>query len=144
MLKNKRRKLECEINRLLIFDNYDGRYSVYTPWGHCLLAGTCLAFAKSFAYNFTRYIAYPLSENSKKYLSQYIELSDQTILAIGKHAMRYALHTDICAYYKDMEDFFSDWCSIGYSRTEARKLMHGGHGEFMKLPDGLGYIRFVI
>lgn len=44
MLKNKRRKLECEINRLLIFDNYDGRYSVYTPWGHCLLAGTCLAF----------------------------------------------------------------------------------------------------
>lgn len=36
------------------------------------------------------------------------------------------------------------WCSIGYSRTEARKLMHGGHGEFMKLPDGLGYIRFVI
>lgn len=87
---------------------------------------------------------YPLSENSKKYLSQYIELSDKTVLAIGKHAMRYALHTDICAYYKDMEDFFSDWCSIGYSRTEARKLMHGGHGEFMKLPDGLGYIRFVI
>lgn len=78
------------------------------------------------------------------YLSQYIELSDKTVLAIGKHAMRYALHTDICAYYKDMEDFFSDWCSIGYSRTEARKLMHGGHGEFMKLPDGLGYIRFVI
>lgn len=95
-------------------------------------------------HNFTRYIAYPLSENSKKYLSQYIELSDKTVLAIGKHAMRYALHTDICAYYKDMEDFFSDWCSIGYSRTEARKLMHGGHGEFMKLPDGLGYIRFVI
>lgn len=63
---------------------------------------------------------------------------------IGKHAMRYALHTDVCAYYSDMEDFFSDWCSIGYSRTEARKLMHGGHGEFMKLPDELGYIRFVI
>lgn len=90
MLKNKRRKLECEINRLLIFDNYDGRYSVYTPWGHCLLAGTCLAFAKSFAHNFTRYIAYPLSENSKKYLSQYIELSDQTILAIGN--MLCAMH----------------------------------------------------
>ena len=131
MLKNKRRKLECEINRLLIFDNCDGRYSVYTSRGYCLLADTCLEFAKNFAHNFTRYIAYPLSENSKKYLSQYIELSDKTVLAIGKHAMRYALHTDICAYYKDMEDFFSDWCSIGYSRTEARKLMHGGHGEFM-------------
>ena len=102
MLKNKRRKLECEINRLLIFDNCDGRYSVYTSRGYCLLADTCLEFAKNFAHNFTRYIAYPLSENSKKYLSQYIELSDKTVLAIGKHAMRYALHTDICAYYKDM------------------------------------------
>ena len=88
MLKNKRRKLECEINRLLIFDNCDGRYSVYTSRGYCLLADTCLEFAKNFAHNFTRYIAYPLSENSKKYLSQYIELSDKTVLAIGKHAMR--------------------------------------------------------
>lgn len=104
MLKNKRRKLECEINRLLIFDNCDGRYSVYTSRGYCLLADTCLEFAKNFAHNFTRYIAYPLSENSKKYLSQYIELSDKTVLAIGKHAMRYALHTDICAYYKDYGD----------------------------------------
>ena len=130
MLKNKRRKLECEINRLLIFDNCDGRYSVYTSRGYCLLADTCLEFPKNFAHNFTRYIAYPLSENSKKYLSQYIELSDKTVLAIGKHAMRYALHTDICAYYKDMEDFFSDWCSIGYSRTEARKLIvHTFNGE---------------
>ena len=34
MLKNKRRKLECEINRLLIFDNCDGRYSVYTSRGY--------------------------------------------------------------------------------------------------------------
>lgn len=144
MLKNKRRKLECEINRLLIFDNCDGRYSVYTSRGYCLLADTCLEFAKNFAHNFTRYIAYPLSENSKKYLSQYIELTDKIVLAIGKHAMRYALSGGVCAYYKDMEDFFSDWCSIGYTRTEARKLMHGGHGEFMKLPDGFGYIRFVI
>lgn len=59
MLKNKRRKLECEINRLLIFDNCDGRYSVYTSRGYCLLADTCLEFAKNFAHNFTRYIAYP-------------------------------------------------------------------------------------
>lgn len=89
MLKNKRRKLECEINRLLIFDNCDGRYSVYTSRGYCLLADTCLEFAKNFARNFTRYIAYPLSENSKKYLSQYIKLTDKTVLAIGKtcHAL---------------------------------------------------------
>ena len=100
--------------------------------------------AKEFARHFTKFIALPLSEDSRKYLSRYIELTDDILLAIGKHAMRYQIPCEICAHYTDMEDFFSDWCSIGYSRTEARKLMHGGHGEFMKLPDGLGYIRFVI
>lgn len=91
-----------------------------------------------------KYVALPVSERSKRYLSQYIQIEDNITLAIGKHAMRYMLHGDICAYYKDMEDFFSDWCSIGYTRTEARKLLHSGHGEFMKLPDNLGYIRFAI
>ena len=97
MLKNKRRKLECEINRLLIFDNCDGRYSVYTSRGYCLLADTCLEFAKNFARNFTRYIAYPLSENSKKYLSQYIELTDKRFLLLenmpcAMHFIRTSVH----------------------------------------------------
>ena len=51
---------------------------------------------------------------------------------------------EICAHYTDMEDFFSDWTALGYSRTEARKLMHGGIGEFMKLPAGAGYVRFAL
>ena len=71
-----------------------------------------------------------------------ISLTDQIVLAVGKHAMRYALHGDVCAYYTNLEDFFSDWTSIGYTRTEARALLHGGKGEFFKLPDNLGYIRF--
>ena len=87
---------------------------------------------------------YPVSERSKRYLSQYIHLTDKITLAIEKHATKYDIHGDICAYYKDLEDFFTEWCSIGYTRTEARKLMHGGYGEFMKLPDNLGYIRFAV
>lgn len=42
-------------------------------------------------------------------------------------------------------DQFTDWCAgCGYTRTEARKLYHGGIGEFMNLPNGNGIIRFVI
>ncbi len=35
--------------------------------------------------------------------------------------------------YSDWEDFCSDWCNenIGYTRTQARKLLHGGKGEFV-------------
>ena len=41
--------------------------------------------------------------------------------------------------------FCSDWCNeYGYTRTEARKIYHGGIGEFMKLPEGNGIIRFAI
>lgn len=141
----KNRKLVCEINRLLIYDNENGKYSVYAPKGkQCMIAETCLDFAKDFARNCTGYIAYPVSEKNRRYLSQHIPLTDDVILAIGKHAMRYALRGDICAYYIDMEDFFSDLCKIGYSRTEARSLMHNRTGEFMRLPDNLGYIRFII
>lgn len=89
-------------------------------------------------------VALPLSKSSRDYLSQYIVLTDKVLLAIGKHAMRYQIPCEICAHYTDMEDFFSDWCALGYSRTEARKLMHEGNGEFMRLPDGLGYVRFAI
>lgn len=70
--------------------------------------------------------------------------TDDILLAIGKHAMRFQIPCEICAHYTDMEDFFSDWTALGYSRTEARKLMHGGIGEFMKLPAGAGYVRFAL
>ena len=76
--------------------------------------------------------------------SQMLTLTDDILLAIGKHAMRFQIPCEICAHYTDMEDFFSDWTALGYSRTEARKLMHGGIGEFMKLPAGAGYVRFAL
>lgn len=65
---------------------------------------------------------------------------------IEKHAKRYGIKAEICAWYQDWKDFCSDWCSpnIGYTKTEARKLLHGGIGEFMYLPNELGIVRFVI
>lgn len=143
-MKTKRGKLVCEINKLLIYEK-SGKYSVYSPRNkECLLHDTCNEQAKEFARNFTKFVALPLSADSKKYLSQYIALTDKVLLAIGKHAMRYQIPCEICAHYTDMEDFFSDWCALGYSRTEARKLMHEGNGEFMRLPDDFGYVRFAI
>ncbi|HCL4479928.1 TPA: hypothetical protein N2D99_001995 [Clostridium botulinum] len=50
-----------------------------------------------------------------------------------KHCNRYEINPEICAWYSDWEDFCSDWCNenIGYTRTQARKLLHGGKGEFV-------------
>ena len=86
-----------------------------------------------------------MSKESIEYLSNYIKVTDQIKDKIEGHAKKYNIDPEICAWYKDWEDFCSDWCDhIGYSRTEARKLLHGGKGEFMYLPDELGIVRFVL
>lgn len=86
-----------------------------------------------------------MDKKSEEYLRQYIKLTDTIKQKIEAHAARYHIKAEICAWYSDWEDFCSDWCDIrGYSRTEARKLYHGGIGEFMKLPEGNGIVRFVI
>lgn len=87
----------------------------------------------------------PYGKKSEEYLRQYIKLTDNLKQKIEAHAARYHIKAEICAWYSDWEDFCSDWCDIcGYSRTEARKLYHGGIGEFMKLPEGNGIVRFAI
>lgn len=79
-----------------------------------------------------------MDKKSEEYLRQYIKLTDTIKQKIEAHAARYHIKAEICAWY-------SDWCDIcGYSRTEARKLYHGGIGEFMKLPEGNGIVRFAI
>lgn len=84
-----------------------------------------------------------MDKKSEEYLRQYIKLTDNLKQKIEAHAARYHIKAEICAWYSDWEDFCSDWCDIcGYSRTEARKLYHGGIGEFMKLPEGNGIVRF--
>lgn len=86
-----------------------------------------------------------MDRDSIKYLSNYISLTEEIKDKIEKHAKRYGIKAEICAWYQDWKDFCSDWCDdIGYNRAEARRLLHGGIGEFMFLPDYLGIVRFVI
>lgn len=86
-----------------------------------------------------------MDKESIDYLNRYIRLTEEIKHKIDKHAKRYGIRPEICAWYKDWKDFCSDWCEhCGYTRTEARKLYHGGIGEFMKLPNGLGIVRFVV
>lgn len=73
-----------------------------------------------------------MDKKSEEYLRQYIKLTDTIKQKIEAHAARYHIKAEICAWYSDWEDFCSDWCDIcGYSRTEARKLYHGGIGDFL-------------
>lgn len=86
-----------------------------------------------------------MDKESMQYLSNYISVTDQVKSKIESHAKRYNIAAKICAWYADWEDFCSDWCDdLGYTRTEARKLLHGGQGEFMLLPKNLGIVRFII
>lgn len=87
-----------------------------------------------------------MDRDSIAYLSNYIRVTEEIKQKIEKHAKRYGIKAEICAWYQDWKDFCSDWCSksIGYTKTEARKLLHRGTGEFMYLPNELGIVRFVI
>ena len=86
-----------------------------------------------------------MDQKNIKYLSGYITVTDDLKKKIEKHAARYNIVSAICAWYSDWEDFCSDWRdNLGYTKTEARKILHGGIGEFMKLPKDLGIVRFVL
>lgn len=87
-----------------------------------------------------------MDKESIAYLNGYINVTEEIRQKIERHAKRYGIKAEICAWYQDYKDFCSDWCSesIGYTKTEARKLLHGGIGEFMYLPNELGIVRFAI
>lgn len=87
-----------------------------------------------------------MDRDSIAYLSAYIKVTEEIKQKIEKHAKRYGIKAEVCAWYEDWKDFCSDWCSenIGYTKTEAHKLLHGGIGEFMYLPNELGIVRFAI
>lgn len=87
-----------------------------------------------------------MNQESKEYLSGYINITKDIENKIDRHAKRYRINPDICAWYRDWEDFCSDWCDprIGYTRTQAREILHGGIGEFMFLPEGKGIVRFAL
>ena len=83
-----------------------------------------------------------VSKEDIEYLAHYMTIDETIINKINTHCKRYDTYT-ICAWYEDLEDFFSDWCGIGYTRTEARKIYYGGQGEFQTFPNG-NIIRYVI
>lgn len=86
-----------------------------------------------------------IDKDSINYLERYVKVTDDIKKRIERHAKRYEINAEICAWYKDFSDFCSDWCDkCGYTKTEARRLLHGGIGEFMYLPDNLGIVRFSI
>ena len=63
-----------------------------------------------------------MDKHSIDYLNGYIKLTEAIKQKIEKHAQRYNIKAEICAWYSDWEDFCSDWCDdCGYTRTEARK-----------------------
>lgn len=83
----------------------------------------------------------------KVYGIEYPDAYPKLTMEIGKkivaHCTRYRIRNKrICAWYADWEDFCSDWCDeVGYTRTQARELLHGGRGEFMQIK-GFGILRF--
>lgn len=85
-----------------------------------------------------------LNNESKIYIENYIgKLNEIDLKKINRHCKRFNTNS-ICAWYSDWEDFCSDWChEIGYTRTQARELLHGGKGEFQILKN-IGILRYEI
>lgn len=85
-----------------------------------------------------------MDNHSKEYLEQYMKLTPAILTKITTHCRRYGIKEEVCAWYANMEDFFEDWCDgCGYSRTEARRIYHGGIGEFQTFPSG-NIIRYTL
>ena len=74
-------------------------------------------------------------------------LTEEEEKQVLKHCNKYSIKPEICAWYKDWDDFCYDWCEkLGYTKTEARKLLQGksgNEGEYKKFANGT-IVRFVI
>lgn len=55
-----------------------------------------------------------------------------------KHCNTYGIKPEICAWYENMDDFYSDWVDgVGYSREDAKSLLSvNDGGEFKKFKNG--------
>lgn len=90
---------------------------------------------------------YTLDKKSIDYLSGFINVTDNVIKEIEDHARFYKREARICAWYKGMNDFRSEWCDeMGYREDEIMRqvINHDGsrHGEFMFLKSACGIVRF--
>lgn len=58
-----------------------------------------------------------------------------------KHCNKFQITPDICAWYDNMEDFYSDWCNINdlnFTKQQAKERYQEGKetGEFCKFKNG--------
>ena len=65
---------------------------------------------------------------------------DQKRLLV-EHSNKYQINPEICAWYDNMEDFYSDWCNINdlnFTKEEARSRFVDGKekGEFKVFSNG--------
>lgn len=86
-----------------------------------------------------------MDKKSVEYLEQYIgDIPGWLMHDICMYAADHNVTPEICAWYKDKEDFVSDWAAVGYSRHDALKLFKDNPNEFMTLPNDKGIVRFAI
>lgn len=65
-------------------------------------------------------------------------LSEEQNKPLVRHCNKYGIKPEICAWYDNMEDFYSDWVDgVGYSKEEAKSLLVvNDGGEFKKFKNG--------
>ncbi len=73
------------------------------------------------------------------------EPNNDILAKIKAHSKTFNITEKVCAWYKDMKDFYSDWCdkTIGFTKTEARALYKEGllSGEFQRIKN-YGILRY--
>lgn len=83
-------------------------------------------------------------EEVVNYPSWYPKLDEDKMHHIIEHCEKYNLEPDICAYYKDWNDFCSDWCDgLGFTENEAKEMLYSNTGEFL-IFENWGIIRFTL
>jgi hypothetical protein len=73
-----------------------------------------------------------------------VRLTNEQRVQLMKHCNKFQIAPEICAWYEDLDDFFSDWCDyMKMTKTEARKKLSPINKEFCKFKTG-EIVRLVI
>ena len=72
-------------------------------------------------------------------------LTDTQKEQVLSHCNEKNIKPNICAWYDDMDDFYSDWCEeLNYSLEDADSLLSDESGEFLEFENSASIIRFSI
>lgn len=84
--------------------------------------------------------------NTIEYPNWYPKLDKEKARKITHHCEEHNIEPNVCAYYKDWNDFCSDWVDgVGYSEGQAEELLREGKvtGEFLEFKNW-GILRFAM